>query len=132
VSLPVYLIDTHALYWYMTNNPRLPKRVQDIFDDAEAGRSSLLISHIVLAELFYVLKKHKQADHFLGLVGRMQSSAAYRMEPLAFEDVLELPNFDDVPEMHDRLIAIQAKRLGAVVVTKDKELQDCSQVRWLW
>ena len=34
--------------------------------------------------------------------------------------------------MHDRLIAIQAVRLGAVLVTRDRTIQASPQVRWVW
>jgi hypothetical protein len=35
-------------------------------------------------------------------------------------------------EMHDRLIALAAKRLGATIVTKGGLIQACEQVKCLW
>jgi hypothetical protein len=34
--------------------------------------------------------------------------------------------------MHDRLIALTAKRLAATIVTKDRTIQASPQVKWLW
>jgi hypothetical protein len=34
--------------------------------------------------------------------------------------------------MHDRLLAVAAKRLGATIVTRDPIIQASTQVRSLW
>ncbi len=37
-----------------------------------------------------------------------------------------------IPEMHDRLIALAGKRLGATIVTKDEHLCASQQLTCLW
>jgi len=39
------------------------------------------------------------------------------------EDIENLPAFEAVPEMHDRILVIQANRLGAALITKDESIQ---------
>jgi hypothetical protein len=86
MSLPAYLLDTHALYW----REFTPKRLT------------------------------------------LSEASGYQLEPLTWDDIRQLPSFPEVPEMQDRLIAIAAKRLGAVVSTRDPFLHGCSQIRCLW
>ena len=43
-----------------------------------------------------------------------------------------LAGVPEIPEMHDRLLAIAAKRLGAIIVTCDPIIQASTQVRSIW
>lgn len=52
VSLPLYAIDTHALYWHFSLARPMPERVKSVFAQAQAGQAQLVVSHLVLAELF--------------------------------------------------------------------------------
>lgn len=58
--------------------------------------------------------------------------SGYRLDSLTWDDILQLPAFPEVPEMHDRLIAIAAKRLDATALTRDASLHGCPQIRCLW
>lgn len=98
----------------------------------QRGEATLSISVVVLAELFYVLAKHGQSDLFPKFIETIELSLAYCVESLTVNDIQHLPTFSEIPEMHDRLIAIQAKRLGATVLTRDSALQSSPQVDWLW
>jgi hypothetical protein len=100
--------------------------------EARAGRAILIVSHIVLAELFFLLRKLQRTDEFIPLVSRLQTSPCYRLEPLVIDDIAQIPNYPEITEMHDRLIAIQTNRLGATLVTKDGNIQASPQVRWIW
>jgi predicted nucleic acid-binding protein len=57
VTLPLYSIDTHALYWYETAAPMLSPTARGVFDEADRGKALLVLNPIVLAELYYVLRK---------------------------------------------------------------------------
>lgn len=82
------------------------------------------IFDIAIAELFFLLRKHREESRYGVLLARLEApGSGYRIEPITADDLRQLPDFADIPEMHDRLIAIQAARLGATVITKDKELQ---------
>jgi PIN domain nuclease of toxin-antitoxin system len=132
VTPNVYIVDTHALYWREFAPKRLPPRVAQVFSDVDAGRAEAILLPIVLAEFYYVLRKEgleQDAPLYLQFV---HEASGYRLAALTWEDVLQLPTFPEVPEMHDRLIAIAAKRLDATVLTRDPELHGSSQIRCLW
>ena len=129
---PVYSLDTHVLFWHMMGAGLLSPKAQQIFNDASQGKCRLIVSHIVLAELFYLLKKQGQDGLFDGIINRIHALPSFRIEGLEVADLRQLPNYPEIPEMHDRLIAIQAKRLGAILVTKDGKIQASPQVQWVW
>jgi hypothetical protein len=96
------------------------------------GRAAIVLLPIVLAEFYYVLRKEGlEADAPLYL-RYVHEASGYRLDALTWDDILQLPAFPEIPEMHDRLIAIAAKRLDATVLTRDQTLQASSQIRCLW
>ena len=132
MTLPLFVVDTHALFWRGFAPNRLPPTVVQVFRDAEAGRAAIVLLPIVLAEFYYVLRKEGlEADAPLYL-RYVHEASGYRLDALTWDDILKLPAFPEVPEMHDRLIAIAAKRLDATVLTRDQTLQGSPQIRCLW
>ncbi len=132
MSLPVYLLDTHTLHWREFSPKRLTPKVAQVFEAADAAKAGIILLPIVMAEFYYVLRKEgfdRDAPTFLEYIFE---ASGYQLEPLTWDDIRQLPSFPEVPEMHDRLIAIAAKRLGAVVLTRDPFLHRCSQIRCLW
>lgn len=128
----VVLPDTHTLYWHIARSDRLSLPAREVFARAAAGQCVLALSPIVLAELYWILRKQGAATAFRGVVQRLRASPAYAFEPLTFEDLAALPAWEEIPEMHDRLLAIQAARLGATLVTRDPILQACNKVQCVW
>jgi PIN domain nuclease of toxin-antitoxin system len=131
-SLPLFCIDTHAIYWWRNGSPSLSGAAAQVFDDGIQGKAILVVPYVVIAELFYLLVKHRQVGLFAPLLADLQTLPYYRPESLAFGDLEALDTIPEIPEMHDRLIALTAKRLSATIVTKDKTIRASSQVKCLW
>jgi PIN domain nuclease of toxin-antitoxin system len=129
---PVYVVDTHALFWREFAPKRLPPSVTQVFRDAEAERAVIVLLPIVLAEFYYVLRKEGLEDDAPLYLQYVHEVSGYRLDALTWDDILQLPAFTEVPEMHDRLIAIAAKRLDATVLTRDPALHGSPQIRCLW
>jgi PIN domain nuclease of toxin-antitoxin system len=55
---PLYIVDTHALIWYLTDDRKLGKQASAIFAAAERGETQLVVSAIVVAEMYYANKKN--------------------------------------------------------------------------
>ncbi|HSU68234.1 MAG TPA: PIN domain-containing protein [Tepidisphaeraceae bacterium] len=128
----LYLADTHALFWQLTAHPNLSAAAARVFQESSAGNASVLVSHVVVAELFYLLTKVGRAGLFDQAVQSVRNSPAYQVAPLIMGDLIRLPDFTEIPEMHDRLIAIQANRLGATILTKDASIRASKQIQCLW
>ena len=115
----VYVVDTNALIWYLTKNKKLSKRAASIFAAAERGETRLYVSAMVIAEMYYADKKWKLFDDFATTYAALKAKPYIRFVPLIADDVLDFDNDAAIPEMHDRIIAGVARRLGAPLITPD-------------
>ena len=131
-SEQLYVVDTNALIWHLSNDRKLSSQARQIFVAAERGETLLVISSVVLAELYYADKKFNLFGDFGALFRRLQAAPQYRFASFDAEDV---PNFDrqtDVPEMHDRIIVGLARRLGAPLITSDPVITNASSIEVAW
>jgi len=92
----------------------------------------LVVSHIVLAELFFLLRKFGQDSRFPHVLAAIHGNPNYGLEPLVLDDIENLSKYPDVTEMHDRFLVIQSNRLGGILITKDQNVQASPHLKWLW
>ena len=62
----------------------------------------------------------------------LSSVDSFQLEPVLLEDIENLPAFEAVPEMHDRILVIQANRLGVAMITKDESIQKANVIEIIW
>ena len=55
--METYVVDTHALAWFISENKRLSARATQILSQAEAAEVIVLIPTLVLAELTHIAQK---------------------------------------------------------------------------
>lgn len=129
---PLHVVDTHALAWYLTANSKLGSDAANVFRAADDGETRLVISAIVLAELFFVDQKWEYFDDFTETYRDITTHPAMRVEPVNPKDILDFERDKVIPEMHDRIIVGLARRLRAPLVTKDKPIRDAGLVTVVW
>ena len=129
---PVYVADTHAFYWYLQNPNRLSPAADAIFRLAEAGGATIIVPAIVMAELYYVAKKMSHDISLRKLIDEIDETTGFYLSALDREQLERFETFDDITEMHDRLIAAEALAKQAIIVSKDKVIADCSLVTTVW
>jgi PIN domain nuclease of toxin-antitoxin system len=129
---PFYVLDTHALIWYLLNDPKLSPAARAILAEAEANRTLLVISAIVMAELYYVNLKRQWFTDFAAVFNQVVGMPFVRF--VAFEHIhtLDFLRDDRVPEMHDRIIAGIARRLGAPLISSDLAIASSGVVNVIW
>lgn len=127
-----YVADTHALYWYLTNSPLLGANASQAFNEADQGNALIYIPVIVLAELYYLNAKKGNPLDFAAEYQKLSQSAQFILLPFMQEDILEFDSNVSVPEMHDRMIASVAKRLGIPCLTRDKEIVSSGIIATIW
>lgn len=129
---PFYVVDTHALIWYLLNNKKLSPTARMIFQAAEQNQTILIIPAIVVAELYYSNAKNNWFADFISLYTDLISKPFIQFIP--FEH-LHVPNFSQdaiIPEMHDRMIAGAARRIGAPLITSDPLIVNSRIVTTVW
>ena len=58
-------------------------------------------------------------------------SRNYQFEPLSFDIIKTASTINDIPELHDRLIAATAKYLELPLISNDPEIRDSEHVKVL-
>lgn len=128
----VFVADTHALLWHLTEDKRLGKKAREIFDRADRGDVDIVIPTTVLAEALFITEKHKVDLKFMDIIEDIKKSSNYILHPLDLEVVLKCHEFKKIPELHDRIIVATASLLDAKLISKDAEIAASKKVGVVW
>jgi PIN domain nuclease of toxin-antitoxin system len=127
------LLDTHTLIWLANEPAKLSRNATEAIRDA-AHSGGLAISAITLWELAWLATHNRlditgTADAF---VEEITSRTAIR--PITAKVAVlanQLPtNYSTDP--CDRLIGATALAEGIALVTKDRTIRDCKQIKTIW
>ena len=127
--------DTHALLWYLYNDPRLSTTAGTLMDATDAAGDQIAISAIVLAEVVYLIEKNRidtaALDRILAALNRKDSTLVEI--PLDRWVIQAMRRIDraQVPDLPDRIVAATALYLGVPVISRDRKIQS-SLVATIW
>jgi len=130
-----FVLDAHAIVWYLEGNPRLGARAKAIIDTRD---NAFVLPAIALAEAAYVVEHRRSAiPSVQELFERVEADRRIRVAPLTIETVKESSRLLSIPEMHDRLIVatarlIQARGQSIVLVTKDETITGSGLIPVTW
>ena len=127
-----FVVDTHALWWYLRSPERLSPAASAVFRLAETGNATIVVPAIAVAELYYLSVKLGQAVSPSDLLYALAGVGGIELSDLGRTQLEWLEGFPEIPEMHDRLIAAEAASINAPLVTKDGMLLDSQQVETVW
>jgi len=130
----LYVMDTHALIWYLTDDKHLSRRARECFEKAEGRQTQVLIPVIVLFECLWLIKKQKiKISHIDEVLYRIEANEEiFRIVPLdkdAFEMAL---NIRGSIKDRDSMIVSIALSKKATLITKDKTVRKANVVNTLW
>lgn len=131
MSGDLYMVDTHALFWYLVGSSRLSKQGAQIFQKAYTGEAMLILSPIVLLELYGLARKVNAPFDFAGELALFEQPP-FLIETVTVADLRLLERLNGIPELHDRLIAATALRLGVPILTCDPAIRACPEVTSIW
>jgi predicted nucleic acid-binding protein len=103
-----------------------------VFAAAERGETRLVLSSIVIAELYYANRKFDLFAEFSSVFRRLQQAPHFRLVGFEADQVLDFMENEGVPEMHDRIIAGLARRLEAPLLTSDARIADAGVAKIVW
>lgn len=125
-----YVADTMAMVLHLEQR-RLSPEVKRIFGLADEGKALIHIPAMVVAEILYLSEKQR-IDIDLQDVSHYLQKPGYMEQPLSFDIIQAACRIDDIPELHDRLIAATAKALNLPIVTNDPVIQASRYVTTVW
>ena len=127
-----FVVDTHALWWYLSSPERLTTAASAVFRLAETGNATIIVPAITVAEFYFLSAKLGQPIPPSELLASLDAVGGIELSDLGRAQLEWLDRFPEIPEMHDRLIAAEAAFLDAPVVTRDETLTASRQVETVW
>jgi len=127
-----YLADTVALVRHLRGGRGLGRRVRTILGEADEGHHTIAISGITLMEILYLSERRRIPVDLTTLDNLLTHSSNYAVVAIGFEVVKTTAAIDDIPELHDRLIAGTAAWLGVPILTNDPAMMASQHVQTLW
>ncbi len=113
-----YVTDTQALVKFMMGKKVINDAAHRAYLSADEGKATIIIPAVVLMEMLYLFEKNRIQIGLLQTEDLMESQN-YKFEPLSFEILKAASEIDDIPELHDRLIAATAKYFDLPIITND-------------
>ncbi len=127
-----FVVDTHALWWYLKSSTRLSRKAADIFQKAAAGEATIIVPAIVVAEFYFLSVKFGEPMSPSELIDAIRTARGFEFSNLGRAQLERLDTIEALPEMHDRLIAAEAVILNAPVITRDRAFSDSPQIETVW
>ena len=130
--MDTYLVDTHALAWFIAEDKRLSSLAENILNQAQEGDVQVLIPTLVLAELTYIVEKGKvkaAVEEILQQINQGDGFTVVAFDFPIFQAMLTLPKEWDI---HDRVIAATASYYQTTLITRDEMLRASSEIKTLW
>ncbi|GAB3959979.1 hypothetical protein GCM10028805_57080 [Spirosoma harenae] len=126
-----YVSDTMAIVSYLSKR-RLPPSVKQIFQTADVGLCSIIIPAIVAVEVNYLSGKGRIDVSLADLKLYIQQYDSYHFQPLTLEIIESSVQINDIPELHDRLIAATALSIDNPLITNDPLIQASAFLETIW
>ena len=128
----VMVVDTQALWYFLTQPSRLSRRASLAFESASTGEAVIVVPAIVVAELYFLAVKTREPVEPSKIIDQIDAIPGLMITDLNREQLELLSALTDIPEMHDRLIAAEAVLLDAPVITRDGEILAAAGVEYVW
>ena len=125
-----FATDTQALVKFMMGLKVIDEKSHKAFLSADRGESVIIISAVVLMEILYLFEKNRIKIDLLQ-TEELLKSKNYQVEPLTLEILKTASEINDIPELHDRLIAATARYLDLPLITNDPAIRASTFIKVL-
>ena len=99
---------------------------------ADAGEVTIIVPAIVVAEFYFLSIKFRQTVPPSELMDAVNVAIGFELSDLGMAQLEKLDDLQEIPEMHDRLIAAESLVLDAPVITRDRAFSNSSQIETVW
>jgi PIN domain nuclease of toxin-antitoxin system len=130
--MDTYVVDTHALAWFISKDKRLSLKAEEILTQAENGEVKVLIPTLVMAELTHIAEKGRVTVTIEELLDKINQGDGFTIVGFdfpIFEKMLTLPKHWDI---HDRIIAATASYYQSTLITRDQILGNFPNLKTVW
>lgn len=133
--MPDAVTDTHALIWYLENDPRLGADASQVYDECDRGQAVVYVPTMCLVEIVFLQEKGRIPAHLkTTFESKLKSGTSglvvADMTTGVVDAMASIPR-TEVPEMPDRIIAATALHLGLPLMSRDHKIRS-SSVTTIW
>ena len=114
-----FVTDTQAIIHFMENKKPISTTINEIFKNADEGKATIYIPVIALMEILYLFEKKRIKTNVLHFKELFAQSTNYVEQELNIHILEKAFEINDIPELHDRIIAATAKYLEIPLLTND-------------
>ena len=126
-----FVADTMALILRLEKRKMGPK-AKSSFISAENAEIGLLVPAMVLVELCYLSEKKRIETNIKDFKTYRNKYKSISVEPITEELIEKAFEINDIPELHDRIIAGAALKAGAKLITNDPIISCSKFVEVIW
>ena len=128
---PEFATDTMGLVLRLERR-RLPQRVRQIFEKIEHGEGTLSIPAMVLAEIGYLSERGRIDTSLQEALSYCATYPTVTVASLSEEILVQSFEIDDIPELHDRLIAGTAATIKIPLISNDPVITRSQHLTVIW
>jgi len=128
--MDAYVADTMAVILWMERR-RLPPKVKGIFHKVEIREVKLYIPAMVLLEVGYLSEKSRIEITLQDAITYLNKQNVL-IHPIDIDIIRNTFEINDIPELHDRVIAASGKALGYPIITNDPKIISSKFVSTFW
>ena len=126
-----FVTDTMALILRLEKR-KLNRKVKSISESAENEDGEIIIPAMVLAEVGYLAERGKIETNLAAVKKYCAKYESIVIEPITEEVIEKAFEINDIPELHDRIIAGTALKKGFALITNDPIISSSSFVEVIW
>jgi len=126
-----YVADTMALVLRLERR-RLPQEVKAVFEEAENDNAGIFIPAMVLAEIGYLSERRRIETSLTEVKSYCLDYKLIKVEPITELIIEKSFQIDDIPELHDRIIAGTAYSMKLQLLTNDPIISESKYISVVW
>ena len=126
-----YVADTMALVLRLERR-RLPQEVKAVFEEAENDNAGIFIPAMVLAEIGYLSERRRIETSLTDAKIYCSDHKLITVAPITELIIEKSFQIDDIPELHDRIIAGTAYSMEIQLLTNDPIISESKYISVVW
>lgn len=130
--MKTYVLDTHALVWFLTVPEKLGRGARRALTDISAARAHGVVPVSTLLEVCLLRERKRTRLNVAAITEAFQDMPQVRFLALDHEQAREYEALSLLTDPFDRMIVAAARHVAAPLVTADSLITDSGLVHVVW